>query len=50
MCMSGLLVTYTHAHLLGWHYADSQIGPIILLEHRCQVMMDLDGQPAEHHK
>jgi len=50
MYMHGFLVTYSQTHLLRWLFAHLQIGPIISLEHRCQVMMGLDGQPAAHQK
>lgn len=50
MYMHGFLVTYSQSHLLRWIFAHLQIDLIILLEHRCQVMIGLDGQPAVHHE
>lgn len=50
MYMHGFLVTYSQSHLLAWLFAHSQIVLVITPEHRCQVMMGLDRQPAVRHK
>ena len=46
MYMHNFAVTYTHVHLLWWHFAQIQIGKMISLAYRCQVVTGKDRLPG----